>query len=82
MNLDEIGPSIKGGRVGGDMRYLALPRPRAWDDEDVPKGQPPLPHPQVFVGEPVDTGLIDKDGTSIYRLPDRIGFLRVKEDRQ
>jgi len=63
------------------MRYTTcIQRPRAWDDGDTPKG-PPLPHPQVFVGEPVDTGLIDKDGTTIYRLPDRIGFLREKDRR-
>lgn len=39
---------------------------------------PPLPHPTVYVGEPVDTGLIDPNGNKIMRVPDQIGFLRGK----
>ena len=39
---------------------------------------PPLPHPQVFVGDPVDTGLLDVAGNKIMKLPDEIGFIRSK----
>jgi hypothetical protein len=36
---------------------------------------PPLPHPTVFASEPIRTGLLDKDGNDIFRMPDPIGFL-------
>jgi len=48
-------------------------RDRVWTEEE--RLTPPLPHPSVFVGEPVNTGLLDKDGRRLCRLPDCIGFL-------
>ena len=41
-----------------------------------PQPAPALPHPQVFVSDPVDTGLLDPAGRKIMRLPDEIGFIR------
>lgn len=40
----------------------------------------PLPHPQVFVSDPVDTGLLDRDGNKIMRVADRVGFLRPTDN--
>ena len=55
-------------------RYVVAPKPKAdsfWDDRMVQ----PLGHPLVFVSEPIKTGLLDKDGNPIYRLPAEIGYL-------
>jgi len=61
------------------MRYISLPkREKSSDEYWEPRLMPPLAHPQVFVSDPVKTGLIDSDGNDIYRLPDAIGFLARK----
>ena len=57
-------------------RYIARNIPKADYSED--RAIQPLGHPQVFVAEPVNTGIVDKNGTPIYRLPDQIGFLPSK----
>lgn len=60
-------------------RYATLPKRKAdsfWDDGRMVQ---PLGHPQVFVGEPIKTGLLDQDGNNIYRLPDEIGYLRQSQ---
>lgn len=36
----------------------------------------PLPYPQLWLPEPVDTKLLDADGNKIMRHPDQIGFIR------
>jgi hypothetical protein len=59
-------------------RYIAIPKTGTTAVHETTC--PPLAHPQVFVDDPVKTGLIDKDGNPIYRLPDPIGFL-AKKDR-
>lgn len=56
-------------------RYVAVPKRQSdhfWDDRMVQ----PLGHPQVFVSEPINTGLLDASGNPIYRMPDMLGFLR------
>ena len=55
-------------------RQLALSSPKGdhfWDDRLAQQ----LPHPQVFIGEPVDTGLLDGNGNKIYRTPGPVGYL-------
>ena len=59
------------------MRYFVAPRLRAESFDGAPS--PPLAHPQVFVSEPVNTGIVDKAGNPIYRTADAIGFLAKKE---
>jgi hypothetical protein len=56
------------------MGYFVGKKPKGewWSDQPAP----PLGHPQVFVQEPVDTGLLNEDGKPIYRGPDRIGFIK------
>jgi len=54
-------------------RYAIRPaQPRA-DLWDTPAQA--LPHPTVDASEPVNTGLFDKNGNPIWRMPDAIGFL-------
>jgi hypothetical protein len=36
----------------------------------------PLPHPQAWLPDPVDTLLLDSGGNKIMRHPDQIGFVR------
>jgi hypothetical protein len=48
-----------------------------WDDAPEPPAQP-LGHPVVSDG-PVWTGLVDKNGNNIWRLPDQIGFVRSRD---
>lgn len=61
------------------MRYIAKRSPplRMWDEAPAPA----LPHPTVYAVEPVKTGLFDKEGTPIYRLPDPIGYLRSRDEK-
>ena len=63
-------------------RYRAVARkPRANDYiEDRP--MQPLGHPTVFVGDSVDTGVLDASGHPIYRFPDAIGFVRNKSEEK
>ncbi len=59
-------------------RYITAPRKLWWEyGEDAQ----PVAHPTVYDADPVKTGIVDKNGTPIYRLPDQIGFLRTKERR-
>jgi hypothetical protein len=62
-------------------RYVAIRRekPRAddWADERYVE---PLGHPRVHDRGPVRTGLLDKDGRDLYRLPEPIGFVRRRDD--
>lgn len=56
------------------MRYVVI-RPRAeWDSE-----KPLLEGKTVHEPEPIDTGLLDKDGSAIFRVMDQIGFVRFRE---
>ena len=59
-------------------RYVTKPKPKASDGADAPQASP-LPHPQVFVADPIKTGLVDKDGHDLYRLPDPVGFVRWQD---
>lgn len=53
-------------------RYVS--RPKAfWEDEDFPM----VPELSVDLSPPKDTGLLDRSGEPLYRLPDEIGFLRA-----
>lgn len=66
------------------MRYVTKRAPlKLWADDDAPApaSVPALPHPTAYAGGPVETGLFDKEGTPIYRLPDPIGYLRNKDDK-
>jgi hypothetical protein len=54
-------------------RYVSR-KPRADDDYDW--YEPPfLTSVEVTESEPVDTGLLDSEGNSIWRVNDPIGFL-------
>lgn len=57
-------------------RYISIREPAksSWW-EATPQ---PLPHPQLWLPEPVDTKLLDADGNKILRMPDQIGFFRSK----
>jgi hypothetical protein len=58
-------------------RYVTLrPRSATWDDL---RETPSLEGRTVFEPEAVDTGLLDKGGTPIYRIMDRIGFVRFED---
>lgn len=60
-------------------RYVVAPPTRtSWDD---PAPAPALPHPLAYVSEPVKTGLLDPNGRDIYRVPDQIGFLVLKNNQ-
>ena len=62
------------------MRYVTK-APRSdgfWDDRMVA----PLSHPQVFVADPVDTGLLDGAGRKLYRVADEVGFVPRREREQ
>lgn len=59
-------------------RYFVRPRankPRAAWDDDVPL----LPDLDVPDHEPTDTGLINKNGDTIWRGPNEIGFHNPRE---
>jgi hypothetical protein len=57
-------------------RYVTLAKPpRA---SQVVEQAQPLPHPTVHDLDPIKTGILDKDGHDIYRLPDAIGFIRSR----
>ena len=58
-------------------RYFVR-KPKA-DDDYYDRPMQPMNHPQVFQSEPVDTGLKDKDGNSIFKSIDRIGFLPTSD---
>jgi hypothetical protein len=53
-------------------RYVSKRQPAAFIEAPAPQS---LPHPTVDSQEPVKTGILDKDGNPIYRLPDPIGYL-------
>lgn len=54
-------------------RYVTLAQgPKSYLDAPAQ----PLPHPIVYDRDPIKTGLLDKDGREIYRLPDEIGYIR------
>ena len=55
------------------MRYMTRPR-ASWDEE-----KPMLEGKTVHEAEPVNTGLLDKDGNEIIRVMDQIGFVRFRE---
>lgn len=63
-------------------RYVAVrpkrPPLKGWCDfgEDHPTAVQPLGQPTVYDAGPVTTGLLDKDGNEIIRVPDQIGFVQ------
>ena len=59
------------------MRYVTLrPRSTKWDDlQETPVLQGDTVHEQ----EPVNTGLLDKDGRTLFRIMDQIGFVRFED---
>ena len=57
-------------------RYFTAPhRQRAWIEDDVYYGDSQNHVPTVSDHEAIDTGLIDKDGNTIWRAPNPIGFI-------
>ena len=54
-------------------RYVIRPKQQLDEGWDQPAS--PLPHPTVFVSEPVRTGILDPDGNEILRVQDPVGFL-------
>lgn len=55
------------------MRYVTRPR-ASWDED-----KPHIEGKTVHEREPVDTGLLDKDGNAIWRIMSPIGFVELKE---
>ena len=59
------------------MRYIARrPRSATWDDL---QETPSLEGRTVFEPDAVDTGLLNAEGTPIFRVMDQIGFVRFKD---
>lgn len=54
-------------------RYVSRPK-SSWVADDVWE-EPFIPSLTVEDSEPVDTGLFDKDGNTIWRVNDPIGFI-------
>jgi len=57
------------------MYCVIIPRPRPkadWEMQD----DPFRPSLTVETAEPEKTGLLDKDGNPVYRVTERIGFIR------
>lgn len=58
-----------------------MPRYTIWPwagDEDAWYQAQRLPHPVVYPSEPSFTGVLNAEGQPIYKLPDPIGFVRLK----
>jgi len=55
------------------MRYVTRPR-ASWDED-----KPHIEGKTVHEREPVDTGLLDANGTPIWRVMSPIGFVELKE---
>jgi len=66
-------------------RYISRrPSPRAWDDFGMfhdTSGIQPVGNPMVYDRGPVDTGILDRDGNAIARMPDEIGFYAKDRER-
>lgn len=61
-------------------RYTTQRRTRSWIEDEDAWDYPTWEHvPSVIDHEPVDTGLLDADGSTIWRLPNPIGFGRDDE---
>jgi hypothetical protein len=58
------------------MRYVVRPRAETFD---ALRETPHLEGRTVLEPEPVDTGLVDKDGNRIWRVMSPIGFVELKE---
>jgi len=58
------------------MAYVTRPRLTRYDDL---RETPMLEGQTVWEPEPVDTGLLDKNGVPIFRVMDPIGFVEMKE---
>lgn len=58
------------------MRYVIRPRAETFD---MLRETPHLGGSTVMEPEPVDTGLLDKDGNKIWRVMSPIGFVELKE---
>lgn len=57
-------------------RYFTHPAPPVRADDDDWYGRPLIIEPYVPDHRPVDTGLVDLNGTPIMRAPNPIGFGR------
>lgn len=57
-------------------RYVIQPRAEVFD---LLLDTPLLEGRTVFEREPINIGLVSKDGHSIYRTPEPIGFQRLNE---
>ncbi len=63
-------------------RYIVMrQKPRSWYDygRDHEPFALPLGHPNVYEAGPIRTGLLDKDGNEIIRMPEEIGFVQRRE---
>lgn len=58
------------------MPYVIRPRADTWD---MLNDSPLLEGRTVFEREPSNTGLVSKDGHPIYRTPEPIGFVALRE---
>lgn len=63
-------------------RYRAVAKPARANDYIEDRVMQPLGHPTVFVGDPVNTGVLDANGNPIYRFPDAPGFVRNKSEEK
>ena len=59
------------------MRYVTG-RPRSFTYDDL-RETPMLEAQTVHEPEPIDTGLVDRSGNTIFRITGPIGFLEMKE---
>ncbi len=58
------------------MRYVAIRPRQGWEEL---RETPLLEAKMVHEPEPIDTGLLDPEGNSIYRVTGPIGFVELKE---
>ena len=58
------------------MKYVTRPRSAQWDEL---QETPMLEGRTVHDREPVDTGILDQDGQSIFRVMSPIGFIEMRE---
>lgn len=61
------------------MRYVIRPRATRADTAETLSDTPHLGAQTVIESEPVDTGVLDKDGNSIWRVMSPIGFVKMRE---
>ena len=57
-------------------RYVRIQPKLYWDDNDTLL----IPPIRVDAAEPQNTGLLDSKGNKLFKLPDVVGFLKIKDN--